>query len=363
MEQMIRIRRGKVSRILGSHEGLTEIEVEVDGAKHKAVNLDALTGPVTEGSEVVLNTTATALGLGSGGYDFVIFVVGNDHLNAVAPGHIIKLRYTPLQVKCLSVEEQDSPYHQAVKNFKSLAGMPVIVGSLHSMLAPAVVALKAAGRKPLKVAYVMTDGAALPIAFSRTVRELKAGGFLAGAVTVGHAFGGDLEAVNKHSGLIAAREALEADVAVVTMGPGIVGTGTKYGNTALEQGEIVDAVDLLGGRAIAIPRLSFADPRPRHKGVSHHFLTALGEVARSRAVIAMPKLDPDLYKLITEQLTQFGVMARHQVETVDVDFLPGALQKAGITVSSMGRGYEEDPAFFKAAAAAGVIAAQMVNLS
>ncbi len=359
--QMIRIRRGKVSRILGSHEGLTEIEVEVDGAMHKAANLDALTGPVAEGGGVVLNTTATALGLGSGGYDFVIFVEGNDRLNAIAPGHIMKLRYTPLQVKCLSVEEPDSPYHRAIKDFQSLGGMPVIVGSLHSMLAPAAVALRTAERKPLKVAYIMTDGAALPLSFSRAVRELRAGGFLDGTITVGHAFGGDLEAVNKHSGLIAAREALKADVAIVTMGPGIVGTGTKYGNTALEQGEIVDAVDLLGGRAIAIPRLSFADPRPRHNGISHHFLTAMGEVARSRAVVAMPQLEPALERVVKEQLARAKIASRHVIQAADAGFLHSALQKAGIAVSSMGRGYNEDPSFFEAAAAAGVIAAEMVS--
>ena len=51
----------------------------------------------------------------------------------------------------------------------------------------------------------MTDGGALPAWFSRTVAGLRDAGWLATCVTVGQAFGGDLEAVSIHSGLLAAR--------------------------------------------------------------------------------------------------------------------------------------------------------------
>ena len=33
------------------------------------------------------------------------------------------------------------------------------------------------------------------------------------------------------------------------MGPGIVGTGTKYGFSGIEQGQIIDAINTLSGRA------------------------------------------------------------------------------------------------------------------
>jgi len=102
--------------------------------------------------------------------------------------------------------------------------MPVVVADLHSAL-PAVLAGVLADRPDARVAYVMTDGGALPLAFSRTVAGLRSAGWLGGrTVTVGQAFGGDLECVNVHSGLLAARHVLEADIAVVAQGPGNLGT-------------------------------------------------------------------------------------------------------------------------------------------
>ena len=76
-------------------------------------------------------------------------------------------------------------------------------------------------------------------------------------ITVGHAFGGDLETINIYTGLIAAKEILKGDITIISMGPGIVGSGTKYGFTGMEQGYIVDAINNLGGLAVAVPRISF----------------------------------------------------------------------------------------------------------
>ena len=67
------------------------------------------------------------------------------------------------------------------------------------------------------------------MAFSRSVAGLREAGWLAGTVTVGQAFGGDLEAVNLHTGLLAAAHVLHADVAVVAQGPGNLGTGSPWG--------------------------------------------------------------------------------------------------------------------------------------
>ena len=72
--------------------------------------------------------------------------------------------------------------------------MPVVVADLHSAL-PAILIGMLATDPDLKVAYVMTDGGALPAAFSRTLDALAPS--LAGVVTVGQAFGGDLEAVTR----------------------------------------------------------------------------------------------------------------------------------------------------------------------
>lgn len=349
-----------VIRVLKSPEHIQELDVEVEGELSRAWNFPLLTGEVSTGDEVYLNTTAVEKKLGSGGYHFVIANLSRIPDFCPGDGHIMKLRYTPYQVKILSVEEEASPYHQQIKDFTSLGGTPVIVGTLHSMLSPAAAGCLAAGGKS-RVAFVMTDGAALPLTLSKTVRTLKAKGMLVGTVSTGHAFGGDLESVNIYSGLIAAYQVLKAEIIIVTMGPGIVGTGTRWGTTALEQGEIINAVSVLGGKPIAVPRISFADPRPRHRGVSHHTMTALGTVAQREAVIVLPEVSAEQYGVINRQFEQSGILSRHQVVVRDGSPALQCLEEQGIAVKSMGRTPLEDPVFFLAAGAAGLFAAEQLK--
>ena len=136
----------------------------------------------------------------------------------------------------------------------------------------------------------MLDGGALPAWFSRTSAALREIGWLAATVTVGQAFGGDLEAVTLHSGLLAARHVLGAELAVVSQGPGNLGTGTRWGFSGVASGEAVNAAAVLHGRPVASLRISEADPRERHRGVSHHSLTAYGQVALARADVVLPDL-------------------------------------------------------------------------
>ena len=79
------------------------------------------------------------------------------------------------------------------------------------------------------------------------------------------------------------------DAAVVLMGPGVVGTNSKWGTTALEQGDYLNAVQILSGVPIALVRMSEADERPRHFGISHHTLTVLLDLARPGCVVPLPK--------------------------------------------------------------------------
>ena len=358
---MISWKKGKVVQVLESLCHIQEVDVEVDGAIGRAWNFPLLTGKVSAGDQVYLNTTAVEKKLGSGGYHFVIANLSRTPDPAPGDGHIMKLRYTPYQIKVLSAEEEVSPYHSQIKEFTSLEGTPVIVGTLHSMLAPAVAGYLAAVQGVTRVVFVMTDGAALPLNLSKTVHTLKAKGMLAGTVSAGHAFGGDLESVNIYSGLIAAYQVLKAEMIIVTMGPGIVGTGTRWGTTAMEQGEIINAVSILGGQPIAVPRISFADPRPRHRGVSHHSLTALGMVALKEAIIALPEVNAEQYDVINKQLEQSGILSHHRVMVRDGNPALQYLEERGITVKSMGRSPKEDPVFFQAAGAAGFVAAELVK--
>jgi hypothetical protein len=357
---MISWQKGIVTALLQDLPQLQELEVTMRGELCRAWNYPPLTGRAEQGDQLCLNTTAVELELGSGGYHFVIANLSRAPQTdaAATAGHIMKLRYTPLQLKVLSAEEEASPCRREVAAADSLNGTPVVVGTLHSMLAPAVAGALAC-HPQLKIVYLMTDGAALYLPLSRTVRQLRERGMLAGTVTAGDAFGGELEAVTVYSGLLAAVAALHADLVVVTMGPGIVGTGTRWGTTALEQGEIINAVNILGGRAVAIPRLSFADPRERHRGVSHHTLTALGRVALTPATVVLPVLPADQTQLIDSQLRLAEIGRRHTLETADGQPALDYLAAAGISVRSMGRGPADDPAFFLAAGAAGCRAAEM----
>src|SRR5881409_1288353 len=126
---------------------------------------------------------------------------------------------------------------------------------------------------------------------SRAVTLLREADWLEAVVTVGQAFGGDVEAVTVHSGLLAARHVCGADLAVLTQGPGNLGTGTRWGFSGVASGEAVNAVGVLGGRPVAALRVSEVDPRPRHRGVSHHSLTALGRVALARADVVLPAVE------------------------------------------------------------------------
>ncbi len=357
---MIRIRGGRVTAILCRRPGATEaaVAVEPEGLEERAVGYDDVVGPLQVGDRVVLNTTAVALGLGTGGFHLVMARLGgarDDH----GPGHVMKARYTPAQVRVLAVEEEASPHRAAVGSVTDLGGLPVVCAELHSMV-PVIAAAARAADASLEVAYVMTDGAALPLAFSRLAGELRATGLVDGIVTAGQAFGGDLEAVTVYSGLVAARQVLGADLVVVAQGPGGMGTGTALGYSGTQVAEAVNAAGALGGRPVACLRMSTADGRERHRGVSHHSLTALGRLSLARASVAVPVLDDSaLAATVAAQLEAAGIAERHDLVRVEPPDAGKLLAAWGLHVRTMGRGPDDDPVFFSAAAAAGTLAGRL----
>ncbi len=347
---MIRIRRGKVIAITAKRPGVTEILVECEGAECGAVNYDLLSGRVHPGDEVLLNTTAVHKALGTGGYHFVIANLSVSEYDAPETGHIMKLRYTPLQLKVLAAEEEDSPLSARIKNIDGLDGLPVVIAGLHSQL-PAFAAALAYLRPGTNLAYLMTDGAALPAFFSRIVNELRRKRLLQSVITCGHAFGGDYEAVNMYSGLITAR-ALRADVVIAGMGPGIVGTGTMFGHTGIEQGQLINAVFSLHGRPVVIPRINFADPRVRQQGISHHTITMLQRVALAPASVTIPVLPPAKNKILWNQIQDSELEKLHRVVTEEGSSAIEGMARYGLKVTSMGRSPAEIPEFFLAVGAA-----------
>jgi uncharacterized protein DUF3866 len=364
--RVIRWRSGVVTAVVREWAGAVEIDTSVGGEPVRALAYPELTGRPEPGDRVLLNTTALDKGLGTGGYALVVALPGRLPADADAPGHLVKARYTPLQACVLGAEEQGSPHHQVLRDADDLGGMPVVVADLHSAL-PAVLtgfyaaaspaAASAGGPARWRAAYVMLDGGALPAWFSRTVDGLRRAGWLAGTVTAGQAFGGDLEAVTVHSGLLAARHVLGADLVVVAQGPGNLGTGTRWGFSGVAAGEAVNAAAVLNGRPVASLRISEADPRERHRGISHHSLTAYGRVALARADVVLPDLDGDFGARITADARP--LQARHAVVRVSVAGLQKALETCPVPLSTMGRGLAEDLAYFLAAAAAGRHAATL----
>ncbi len=356
-------RRAVLMRKLSARPGVEVWAAFCEQQETEAVAYPALTGGLMAGDQVLINTTAVELQLGTGGQHFIIarMELGSPvppHAVTREDGHIVKLRYTPLQGRVLAVEEEASPYHDAMQTADRLPGTPVICLGLHSQLAPAAAGVKAVN-PALRVGFLMTDSAALPLVYSRLVPQLVDAGLLDATVTAGQAFGGELEAVNLYSGLVAAVVAREVDVLITGQGPGNVGTATPLGFGGLEQAQAINAAASLEGRPIAVPRLSFADPRARHHGISHHTLTVLGRLALASAVVPLPLLDDAQQQLVTAQLAGDG-LSRHRI--VATDGVPGIAlcRERGISLTSMGRAFDEDPAFFLAAAAAGRVAAEML---
>ncbi|WP_425953658.1 DUF3866 family protein [Xylanimonas sp. McL0601] len=345
-----------------------------DDTRIRALAYTGLVGDPEPGDTLLLNCSALARGLGTGGYALVVGPGGTLPPDPPpGPGHLVKARYTPLQAMVLGVDEQESPHHDLLQDADTLDGLPVIVADLHSALPAIITGARTAAqrhdRPTPRIAYVMTDGGALPASFSRTIATLRNTGWLHTCITVGQAFGGDLEAVTVHTGLLAAHHVTHADIAIVAQGPGNLGTGTRWGYSGIAAGEAINATTTLHGRAIASLRVSGADPRDRHRGISHHSLTAYGRVALTPADLPLPAPTPDLERhpawgphLTTRIRTQAATLP-HRLHRIDIpadNELLTALAASPARLSTMGRGLDDDPASFVAAAVAGVHAEGLV---
>jgi hypothetical protein len=333
----VRFVTGTVTAVTAERAGLQK--VEVDG--EPSYVLTQLVGPVVVGDRVVVNATAVELGLGTGGRHFVHWNLSRDSWSQPGPGHVMKLRYTSLQVDAGAAEERhpDLP--------EGLGGMPVVACALHSQVACVAAGFHhrraAAGAR---LVYVMTDSAALPAALSDVIATRRDDGRLAATISCGQAFGGDYEAVTLASALQVAAGPAAGAAVVVGPGPGAVGTGSRFGFGGLEVATTVDVATVLGGRPIVAVRFSGADPRDRHRGVSHHTSTVL-EMAHHRPAVAIPAGEP----------VPAGV---ERAAAVHVE-VPAVADLGLDDVTSMGREPGDDPLFFAYAAAAGVLAAQLLD--
>ena len=347
-----------VTSIVSESGGVQRLGMAVDdGSAGEAIAYTALVGACFVGDRVLANTTAVSLGLGTGGLHFVVAREGQGSgvaLDDPSGGHVMKLRYSPHQRDVMSVESPESPHHETMSAATTLLGMPVVCCGLHSQV-PLVAAEVKNADPALTVAYCMTDQAALGLGLSSLMALSVKAGLVDATISCGQAFGGRYEAVNLHSGLLAAKWVAGADVAVVAIGPGVVGTATPFGHGGVAQGEAINAVSALGGTPVTCLRVSFADARERHRGVSHHTLTALAQIALAPSLVAVPMLSDEDLHAIQQDLDDAGVWRLHR----RADARSGAASEPdmrGVGVTTMGRGPADDPAFFSAAFAAGDIA-------
>lgn len=339
MSGRLKLRRG----VVVSEEPLT---VEVEGEHRPAWADEALLGEMREGDEVVVNVEALDLDLGSGGFDIVYVNLTRGLQGGGRDGeHVMKLNYTPLQHAVTPVE---LPVRLSgditAKGAPEGGGAAVLVLPLHGHLAPAVWAA-AQARSGARIGYVQTGGGALPGSLSRDVVELRERGLLAGHVTATPAYGGEREAISVAGAIDAAVHGLGWDVVVIGPGPGIIGSETRLGHGGIAALESAHASLALGLPTLLSPRLSAADPRERHRPVSHHTLTVLGMLL-APVEVPVPSGNPVATAVLAE-----ATGWRHRLHEVPADLAGYA--KTGLPAKTMSRTIEEDPLFFAAALAAG----------
>ena len=221
---------------------------------------------------------------------------------------------------------------------------PVLVIPLHGHLAPA--AWAAASVDPgLRVGFVQTAGGALPGSLSRDVAELRAADLLCGHLTATPAFGGDQEAISVVGALDAAIHRLGWQAVIAGPGPGILGSASRYGHGGMAALDSAHAALALGLPTLLSPRLSAADPRQRHRGVSHHTRTVL-DLLLAEVEVAVPEGEPSV---VAELEPLLGDRHTMRVELAELD----RYTRSGLPARTMGRGPEEDALFFEAPLAAG----------
>lgn len=379
---MLQLRRAIVIHAGPPDGSEQELTIELGGHARRAIADVALVGASQARDEVIVNTEALDLGLGSGGYDIVHVNLtrglagepspaypGSTHPHFAYPDsthphpaypHVMKLNYSSIQHAVSPVESERRPDLPLRR--------PVAVLALHGQLAPVAWAY-AQALPDAKLGYVQTEGGALPGGHSRTVRALRAQGLLAGHITAGAAYGGEREAITTAGALHHGLETLGWDAVVCGPGPGIVGSSSPLGHGGLAALDSAHAALALGCETLLVARMSSGDPRSRHRGISHHTLTVL-DLLLAPVTVTLPAgmrspVGADLraglgsvfggalpnrpgLELDVERPAR---ITRHDWRRAAVD-LP-AYAASGLPSRTMGRGLTEDPLFFGAALAGG----------
>lgn len=327
-----------------------------------------LLGAAQAGDEVVVNVQALDLGLGSGGFD-IVHVNLTRGLDGDRPrgAAVMKLNYTSLQHTVAPVEED---------SLQVPIERPAAVLALHGQLAAVAWAFGQA-LPQARLGYVQTAGGALSGSHSRTVRDLRERGLLAGHLTAGAAFGGEGEAICTAGALHHGLRTLGWDAAVVGPGPGIIGSGTALGHGGMAALDSAHVAMALGCPTVLVARMSSGEERERHRGISHHTLTVL-DLLLEPVTVALPAgmrspVGADLRAGLGDvfgggemsrpamalEVERPVRVTRHDWRRAHVE-LP-SYAASGLPASSMGRTLTQDPLFFGAALAGGTVLADLAS--
>jgi hypothetical protein len=360
---MLKLRRATVLQAGPTDGPEQELAISLEGERRTAISDIAMMGESRQGDEVIVNVQARDLGLGSGGFDIVHANLSRGLCAEGTPGtHVMKLNYTSLQhaVEMVEDEQLQLPLEQ-----------PVAVLALHGQLA-AVAWAFAQASPGARLGFVQTPGGALPGGHSRTVRTLRERGLLAGHLTAGATYGGEGESVTTAGALHHGLRTLGWDAVVCGPGPGIVGSSSPLGHGGMHALDSAHTAISLGAPTLVVARMSSADARPRHRGISHHTLTVL-DLLLEPVTVALPAgirspVGADLRARLGSVFGSAGERAKPQME-LDVDRparmarhdwrrapvdMPAYLA-SGLPAETMGRVLIEDPLFFGAALAGGTV--------
>jgi hypothetical protein len=333
---MPRFARLRATEVRDVRPGLARMTLS-DGSE--AYALTDLCGPIAAGDELLVNTSALDLHLGTGGAHVV-------HTNLTAPYRgtadlepsctVMKARYLAEQLPVDAYEEAagGAPDDTGAA-LPSLAGVRVVLCVLHSH----ALALAAAVRHASEAApgYVMTDGGALPFVLSDLAAACLERGVIATAVSAGQAFGAPVEAVTVASG-VAALAQRGVERVIIAPGPGHLGTASPLGFSALDLAGHAAVLDALGAATALAARASSVDERARHRGVSHHTQT-MAALVPVQTVVPVPvnsKFDE-----ATGDAAWIEALGERAVRVKPLR-VADALAECGLSVSSMGRPLESD---------------------
>ena len=152
-------------------------------------------------------------------------------------------------------------------------------------------------------------------------------------------------------------------------GPGNAGSGTPFGYSGFDLSAFLTQAALGGGRPICALRISKADARPRHQGISHHSLRILSGFVPVALTVPFPVfcgegggqaelIEADFSKLLEQQSRL--ISSHHELKRCSTVGLYAALSTCPVNLSTMGRSLNQDSAQFLSAAVAGRVAAQML---